>query len=69
MSIWFAAKKRNEQILEVKPDYPPAIALHNEISGEENNLDTVLHNADSQMLARMYDDALKTVEALSRHGR
>jgi len=57
-----AAKKRNEQILEVEPDYPPAIALHNEISGEENNLDAVLHNADSQMLARMYDDALKTVE-------
>jgi hypothetical protein len=58
-----AAKKRNEQILEVEPDYPPAIALHNEISSEENNRDTVLHNADSQMLARLYDDALKTVEA------
>ena len=58
-----AAKKRNEQILEVEPDYPPAIALHNEISSEENNLDTVLHNADSQMLARLYDDALKTVDA------
>ncbi|HEV7674512.1 MAG TPA: hypothetical protein VGQ12_08275, partial [Candidatus Angelobacter sp.] len=58
-----AAKKRNEQILEVEPDYPPAVALHNEISSEENKLDTILHNADSQMLAKRYDDALNTIDA------
>ena len=58
-----AAQKRNEQILEVEPDYAPAIALHNEISNEENKLDTILHNADSQMLAKRYDDALNAVEA------
>ncbi|MGZ4858509.1 MAG: hypothetical protein ACXV8M_03050 [Candidatus Angelobacter sp.] len=58
-----AAEKRNEQILEVEPDYPPAIALHNEISSEENKLDAILHNADSQMLAKLYDEALSTVEA------
>lgn len=57
------AQKRNEQILEVEPDYAPSVALHNEISSEENKLDTILHNADSQMLAKLYDQALNTVEA------
>jgi hypothetical protein len=58
-----AAEKRNGQILEVEPDYAPSVALHNEISSEENKLDTILHNADSQMLAKLYDQALNTVEA------
>jgi hypothetical protein len=58
-----AAGKQNERIIEVDPDYPPAIALHNEISSEENKLDTILHNADSLLLAKRYDDALQTVEA------
>ena len=57
------AAKRNMQVLEVEPDYPPAVALHNEISSEENKLDTTLHNADSKMLARLYDEALNTVAA------
>jgi hypothetical protein len=58
-----AAEKRNGQILEVEPDYAPSVALHNEISSEENKLDIILHNADSQMLAKLYDQALNTVEA------
>jgi hypothetical protein len=58
-----AAEKRNGQILEAEPDYTPSVALHNEISSEENKLDTILHNADSQMLAKLYDQALNTVEA------
>jgi hypothetical protein len=57
-----AAKKRNEQVLEVEFDYPPAVALHNEIGNEENKLDTILHNADSFLLARRFDDALRMVE-------
>lgn len=58
-----AAEKRNEQILEVERDYPPAVALHNEISGEENKLDTILRNADSLLLAKRYDDALSVLAA------
>jgi hypothetical protein len=57
------AEKRNEQILDIEPDYSPAVALHNQISSEENKLDATLHNADSQMLAKRYDEALATVEA------
>lgn len=57
------AGKQNERIIEVDPDYPPAIALHNEISSEQNKLDVILHNADSLLLAKRYDDALNTVEA------
>jgi hypothetical protein len=58
-----SAGKQNERILEVEPDYPPAMALRNEISSEENKLDAILHNADSLLLAKRYDDALNTVEA------
>jgi hypothetical protein len=57
-----AAEKRNEQVLEIEPDYPPAVALHNEIGSEQNKLDATLHNADSQIVAKRYDDALATVE-------
>jgi hypothetical protein len=57
------AGKQNERILEVDPDYPPAIALHNEISSGGNKLDATLHNADSLLLAKRYDDALNAVEA------
>ena len=58
-----AAGKQNERILEVDPDYPPANALRNEIRSEENKLDAILHNADSLLLAKSYDDALQAVEA------
>jgi hypothetical protein len=57
------AEKRNEQLLEIEPDYPPALALHNEIGSEQNKLDATLHNADSQMVAKRYDEALATVDA------
>lgn len=56
-----AAKKFNEQILEVEPGYAPAVALHNEISSEENKLDSILHNAESLLLAKRYDEALTEV--------
>lgn len=55
------AKKLNEQILEVEPEYPPAVALHNEIGSEENKLDSILHNAESLLLAKRYDEALTEV--------
>jgi hypothetical protein len=58
-----AAKKESEQILEVEPEYPPAVALHNEIGGEESKLDSILHNAESLLVAKQYDDALRAVEA------
>ena len=57
-----AAGKQNEHIIEVDPDYP-AIALRNEISSEETKLEAILHNADSLLLAKQYDDALQAVEA------
>ncbi len=56
-----AAKKFNEQILEIEPGYAPAVALHNEISSEENKLDSILHNAESLLLAKRYDEALTEV--------
>ncbi len=58
-----AAGKQNEQILEVEPAYPPAVALHNEIGSEQSKLDSILHNAESLLLAKQYDDALRSVEA------
>jgi hypothetical protein len=57
------AEKRNEQVLDIEPDYSPAVALHNEIGSEQNKLDATLHNADSQLVAKRYDEALNTVEA------
>ena len=60
-----AAGKQNERIVEVDPDYPPAIALHNEISSEENKLDAILHNADSLLLAKRYDDALRRLRRIA----
>jgi hypothetical protein len=54
-------KKQNERILEVEPEYPPSVALHNEIGSEENKLDSILHNAESLLLAKRYDDALTEV--------
>jgi hypothetical protein len=57
-----AASKLCEQILEVEPNYPPAVALHNEIGSEESKLDSTMHNADSLLLAKQYDDALRAVE-------
>ncbi|MBZ5504464.1 MAG: hypothetical protein LAO78_03155 [Acidobacteriia bacterium] len=56
-----AAKKQNEQILEVEPEYAPSVALHNEIGSEENKLDSILHNAESLLLAKRYDEALTEV--------
>jgi hypothetical protein len=58
-----AAGKQNERIMEVDPDYPPANALRNEISSEENKLNAILHNADSLLLAKSYDNALQAVDA------
>ena len=57
-----AASRLSQQILEVEPDYPPATALHNEIGSEESKLDSTLHNADSLLLAKQYDDALRAIE-------
>src|SRR5262249_35391157 len=37
--------------------------LRNEIRSEENKLDAILHNADSLLLAKSYDDALQAVDA------
>jgi hypothetical protein len=52
-----AAKHHNEEVLEVAPDYQPAVALQNEIGSEENKLDSTLHNAENLVLAKRYDDA------------
>jgi hypothetical protein len=57
------AKRRNEEIREIAPNYPAAAALQNEIGSEENKLDSTLHNADNLLLARRYDDALNEIDA------
>src|SRR4029077_6647802 len=56
-----AAKNRDEQILNIGQEYAPAVALHNEIGGEETRLDTTLHNAETMLLAKHYDDALQAI--------
>jgi hypothetical protein len=56
-----AARNQDEQILNIEPEYAPAVALHNEIGSEETRLDTSLHNAETMLLAKRYDDAFRTI--------
>jgi hypothetical protein len=57
-----AARRRNEEIREIDPNYPAAVALQNEIGNEENKLDSILHNAENLLLAKRYDDALNEID-------
>jgi len=56
-----SARNQDEQTLNIVPEYAPAVTLHNEIGGEETRLDTNLHNAETMLLAKRYDDALHAI--------
>jgi hypothetical protein len=53
-----AAKQHVDQVLDVNPQYAPAINLHSEIANEERKLSVVLQNAEGLMASKRYDEAL-----------
>lgn len=52
------ARTHNDQVLQVNPDYVPAMNLHNEIAQEQQKLDEALTNAEALIAAHRYDDAI-----------
>jgi hypothetical protein len=56
-----AAKQHSEQVLDVNPQYAPAVSLHTEITGEEHKLDATLQSAESMIASKRYDDAFKAL--------
>ena len=53
-----AAKQHSEQVIEVNSQYPPALALHAEIVGEQRKLNSAVQSAETSLTARRYDDAM-----------
>lgn len=60
-----AAQQHCDQVLDINPQYPPAVSLHSEIAGEERKADAALQSAEALIASRRYDDAVK---ALSPYG-
>jgi hypothetical protein len=56
-----AAKRHNNELLEIDPKYTPAFSLQTELLNEENHLESALQNAEAQLAASNYDDAFKAV--------
>jgi hypothetical protein len=52
------ARQHNDQVLQVNPEYAPALNLHNEIAQEEQKLLAALDSADPLITAQRYDEAL-----------
>ena len=55
------AKKHNEELLSINPDYAPVFNLHNEIIGEVRKLDAAVANAEATANSKGYDDALQAL--------
>jgi hypothetical protein len=53
-----AAKQHSDQVLDVNPQYAPAVSLHSEITAEERKLVLTLQNAEGLVASRRYDEAL-----------
>src|SRR5262249_41961502 len=58
------AKKHNEELLSINPEYAPVLNLHSEIIGEVRKLDEAVANAEGTANSKGYDDAL---QALGRY--
>ncbi|HWX54808.1 MAG TPA: hypothetical protein VN176_09485 [Verrucomicrobiae bacterium] len=58
-----AAKRLNDEIIEVNPKFAAAVTLQNEIWQETRKLDIALQAADGLVAAQRFDDALKAVSA------
>lgn len=55
------ARKHNDQVLQVNPEYAPALNLHNEIAEEQQKVDEALTNAEALIAAHRYDDAIGAI--------
>ena len=52
------AKQHNDQVLEVSPQYAPALNLHAEIAGEQRKLGSAVQNAEVSLASKHYDEAI-----------
>jgi hypothetical protein len=55
------ARKHNDQVLQVNPEYAPTLNLHNEIAEEQQKVDEALTNAEALIAGRRYDDAIGAI--------
>src|SRR5262249_19800202 len=55
------AKKHNEELLSINPEYAPVLNLHSEIIGEVRKLDEAVANAEATANSKGYDDALQAL--------
>lgn len=55
------ARKHNDQVLQVNPDYSPALNLHNEIAQEQQKVDEALTNAEALLATHRYDEAIGAI--------
>lgn len=53
-----AARQHSEKVLEVNPQYAPAVALNSYIGNEERKLDSSLTTAEGLLASKHYDEAL-----------
>jgi hypothetical protein len=58
-----AAKKEDDQILDVDANYVPALELQSDIIKEASRLDSTLQTAEGLLTAKRYDDALLALGA------
>jgi hypothetical protein len=56
-----AARRQIEQLADIRADYAPSINLRRQIVDEEGKLEAAVANAESQLAAKHYDDALTSL--------
>ena len=56
-----AARKHNEELVAINPEYAPVLNLHAEILSELRKLDSAIANAEAIELAKDYDRAVETL--------
>ncbi|MFL6437058.1 MAG: hypothetical protein ACJ71Q_05715 [Terriglobales bacterium] len=58
-----AAKQHSEQLLDINPQYAPAMTLHTEITAEERKLVLTVQSAEALVISKRYDEALAALGA------
>src|SRR5215472_16767118 len=56
-----AARKHNEELMAVNPEYAPVLNLHSEIAAEHRKLDSAVDSAEALAQAKSYDQALQAL--------
>jgi len=56
-----AARKHNEELMAVNPEYAPVLNLHSEIAAELRKLDSAVDSAEALAQAKSYDQALQAL--------